>query len=108
MSEDHVAGSGLRFDLSVNLGQVLTATAMILSVVAAYFAIRSDIRDHEGRIARVEQSVINQDVLNQKAGDSLGSIKTDIAVIRDRLERASSERQDMIRSLTPREVPPRP
>lgn len=109
MSEDNTSSKGLRFDLSINLGQVLTAVSMILSVMTAYFAIRSDLRDHESRIAGVEQSVLNQEQFNSKAIDTLGSIKTDIAVIRDRLERAAVRSDILQRNESQqREVPPRP
>ena len=82
MSENPV-----RFDNTVNLGQVLTALSMIASLVAAYFLIKSDIRNHEDRIVRVEQSVNAQNQINVETTKSLGEIKTGVAVIQDRLER---------------------
>lgn len=77
----------IKFDNTVNLGQVLTALSMIASLVAAYFLIKSDIRNHEDRIVRVERSVSQQDALNVETTKSLGEIKTGVAVIQDRLER---------------------
>jgi hypothetical protein len=82
MSENPV-----RFDNTVNLGQILTALSMIASLVAAYFLIKSDIRNHEDRIVRVEQSVNSQNQINVETTKSLGEIKTGVAVIQDRLER---------------------
>lgn len=77
----------VRFDNTVNLGQILTALSMIASLVAAYFLIKSDIRNHEDRIVRVEQSVNSQNQINVETTKSLGEIKTGVAVIQDRLER---------------------
>ena len=77
----------LRFDNTVNLGQIITALSMVLSLVAAYFLIKSDIRNHEDRIVRVEQSVSEQNKINVETTKGLGEIKTGVAVIQDRLER---------------------
>lgn len=77
----------VKFDNTVNLGQILTALSMMLSLVAAYFLIKSDIRNHEDRIVRVEQSVNSQNEINVETTKSLGEIKTGVAVIQDRLER---------------------
>lgn len=77
----------VKFDATVNLGQVITAISMIFSVVAAYFVLKSDIRDHEGRIVRVENTIEQQQVTNKTTNDSLNKIEVGVAVIRDRLER---------------------
>lgn len=82
MSENPV-----KFDNTVNLGQIITAVSMVLSLVAAYFLIKSDIRNHEDRIVRVEQSVGEQNRINVETSNRLGEIKTGVAVIQDRLER---------------------
>jgi hypothetical protein len=79
----------IRFDNTVNLGQVLTALSMIASLVAAYFLIKSDIRNHEDRIVRVEQFVTGQNAANVENSKSLADIKTGVAVIQDRLERST-------------------
>lgn len=83
MSEDNP----VRFDNTVNLGQILTALSMVLSFVAAYFLIKSDIRNHEDRIVRVELFANEQNKINVETTKGLGEIKTGVAVIQDRLER---------------------
>lgn len=79
----------VKFDNTVNLGQILTALSMIASLVAAYFLIKSDIRNHEDRIVRVEQSINVQNHINVETTKSLGEIKTGVAVIQDRMERTT-------------------
>lgn len=81
----------VRFDSTINLGQVITAISMVLSVIAAYYALKSDIQDHETRITRTEKDLARQFDALDKTVDSLSSIKQDIAVIRDRFERKSPQ-----------------
>lgn len=91
--------SPVKFDSTINLGHIITGATTLFTIIAAYFILKGDIRDHESRIVRAEQYINQQATVNQNTTMSLNEIKTGVAVIRDRLERSNVG--------GPREVPPR-
>lgn len=72
---------GLQFDKTINLGHVLTIITLIAAFTGAYTAYQVTITNHEDRITRLENQTNN-----------IWSIKQDVAVIKDRIERLSSGR----------------
>ena len=76
---------GVRLDLTVNLGQIITAVTMFVAVVSAYWALQSDIRLNQTRIHSNHQAVARQTSKMDQVVTALNAIKTDIAVIRYRL-----------------------
>ena len=86
MSVFEMDEQGVRLDLSINLGQILTAVAMLISVVSAYWALSTQIALNEARVANNEMAITNQQHSLSEAIKVLGDIKTDIAVIRYRFD----------------------
>lgn len=74
---------GLRFDKTVSLGHVLTAASMLTGIAVAYTTYMVTITDHERRIELLEKQL---SVTIQQM-NTMWSIKQDVAVIKDRLER---------------------
>ncbi len=89
MSMPPVEEHHMRFDRTVNLGQILTLVAMIFAGIAAWFNMKADMRLQEERIERLEKGYANQWEQIRATTDALSSIRTDIAVIRDRMERST-------------------
>ena len=89
MSMPPVEQHHMRFDKTVNLGQILTLIAMLMAGVAAWFAMKSDLRSQEERIERLELSAKTQWEQVRQTSENLNKIATDIAVIRDRMERSN-------------------
>ena len=79
-----IRGKQVKFDPTVNLGHILTAAAMILSVFIAYTQIQVTLRDHETRITAVERNVDRQITVNQSILATLGTIREDIATLKER------------------------
>jgi hypothetical protein len=77
----------VRFDWTINFGQLLTLLAMVASVVTAYYMLKGEIANHEYRLTAMERFTLEQIKLNGENTNSLGEIKTGVAVIKDRLER---------------------
>ena len=76
-------GKGLQFDATISLGHVLTIATMVCALVVAYATYRESFRDHENRITMLErQYVVFTDQMK-----TIGSIREDVAVIKDRTER---------------------
>lgn len=96
---DKPKDSSVKFDSTINLGHIITGGTTIFAIIAGYFVLKSDIRDHESRLSRAEQYITQQGITNQNTNVSLNEIKTGVAVIRDRLERSNVG--------GPREVSPR-
>jgi uncharacterized protein YxeA len=91
--EDETGLRSIKFDMAINLGQVLTLVSMLFTVIAAYFAIKGTINDHEGRIVRLEQSFVRSAVDSERTTTQLNNISTVVAIIRDRQERDIKDRQ---------------
>jgi hypothetical protein len=81
----------VKFDPTVNLGHIISAIVMIISMIATYFALKSDIRDHESRLTVVEEAYKSQHITNNSTRDALNKIETGVAVIRDRMERVPAK-----------------
>lgn len=93
MEERPSKEGSLHFDRTVSLGHVLTIVALMSSLVGAYVAYKVTISNHEDRISRLETLMLQQLNTNQDQVNSLWSIKQDVAVIKDRIERFSSSHQ---------------
>lgn len=77
---------GVRLDLTINLGQVITAVAMLVSLVSAYWALSTQIALNEARVSNNQMAIVGQQKDIRMAVETLQAIKTDIAVIRFRLD----------------------
>jgi energy-converting hydrogenase Eha subunit H len=74
------------FDLSINLGQIITAVTIIVAIISAYFALNSRNEIEEIRITRNEEMIQRQQDQSKRMLDTLSAIQQDIAVIRYRLD----------------------
>lgn len=90
MSVPPVEQPHMRFDWTLNLGQILTLAAMIIAGLAAWFNMKTDLRLHEERIERLETQYKTQWEQVRTTSENLNKIATDIAVIRDRMERSNT------------------
>jgi hypothetical protein len=86
--------SGMHFDKTINVGQIITMGVMLVGIVAAYYSIRYDVELvktlHEDRIGRLEATQHAQKDTNQQMLETLTAIKTDIAVMRIQMSRADA------------------
>ena len=72
----------MRFDPTVNIGQLLSAVVILAAVVSAYFTLRTDIQLHDQRIGKLEELAAQQKTRGDEAVRALHDIKTNIAVLR--------------------------
>lgn len=87
MSMQGVEGQGLRFDNTINLGHILTIGAILMGMALAYTTYALTVSDHDSRLRYLETVMKTQQVYNVDTNSALWTIKQDVAVIRDRLER---------------------
>ena len=78
-------------DRTVNLGHILTISAMIVAVFGAYYNVKGDIREHSIRITNAETNISQSLVISQKLLTEIAAIRQDIAVIRERIDRPFNE-----------------
>ena len=83
----------LRFDRTLNLGHVLTIFTLLGTMGIAYATYSVTVAGHDLRLRFLEAQVSTLTNLNVELKAALASIKQDVAVIRDRLER-QVERQN--------------
>lgn len=79
--------SGIKFDGTVNLGHLLTIATLISMMVAAYATYKVTINSHDTRLGMLEAQMKSQEGYNLSTSTALYSIKQDVAIIKDRLEK---------------------
>lgn len=80
----------LRFDTTVNLGHILTILTISATVALAYTAYRVEVTELTTRVTILENISKTQEATTI----AVHSIRSDIAIMRDRLERMESERHE--------------
>lgn len=87
----------IEIEPKVNLGHILIMIGMIGSGVSAYVAAKVTLNDHANTLAGHSQKLIEfermidkQGTRNQEMNDTLWGIKSDIAIIRQRVEMLKS------------------
>jgi NAD/NADP transhydrogenase beta subunit len=80
----------LRFDTSINLGHILTMLTIGGAIALAYTAYRVEVTELSTRVTILE----NVSKTQEATTIAVHSIRSDIAIMRDRLERFESERQE--------------
>jgi len=76
----------MTLDWSINIGQIFTAIGLIWAMITAYYVIKSDIRQIEGRLSSIEEVVKDRPAADAKIAAEIASIHQLVAVIKDRLE----------------------
>lgn len=92
MGERPSEKQSLHFDRTISVGHIITVLTLISAFVGAYAAYKVTITDHESRLIRLETMVLQQINSNEAQNNSLWSIKQDVAVIKDRIERFSDRK----------------
>ncbi len=76
----------MRFDFTISIGHIIIALSAVVSAVAAYYAITSQIAIQQERISVSEATNTAQNTKIDTMVDALNSIRTDIAIIRYRVD----------------------
>lgn len=73
-----------RFDMTLNLGHVLTVLSIIGSVFVAYMNIVRTVDNHELRIEAVEKQLDTTTAFQSQVLSTLSTIREDIATLKER------------------------
>lgn len=77
----------IKFDGTVNLGHILTIGTLVSMMAVAYATYKVSMNDHDSRLTFLENQMKSQDAYNVSTSSTLYSIKQDVAIIKDRLEK---------------------
>lgn len=77
----------LKFDWTMNLGHLMMILTMVLAAVAAYATARVTLSEHEARISALEIGISSVRTTSSDLTATLYTIRQDVAVIRDRMDR---------------------
>lgn len=78
----------LRYDSTINLGHILTMITVFATVALAYTAYRVEVTEIGTRVTILESLAKTQEATTI----AVHAIRSDIAIMRDRLERVDRER----------------
>ena len=81
----------VNFDNTVNLGHLLIVGTVLASAISTYIALRITINEHDFRISRAENESKIQNTQLQNIQNSIWNIQSDVAVIKDRMNRADKK-----------------
>lgn len=79
---------GVSFDRTISLGHVLTIMSIVGATIGGYVTYRLTIAEHDVRLRNLEQQMQHQMDVYGSLNTMMYNIRQDVAVIRDRLERA--------------------
>ena len=79
----------MKFDWTFNLGHILIMLGMIFSGASIYIGIATKMTGYEFRLSVLERSSVGQETQNSQIMQQLGQVQRDVAVVKDRLERAT-------------------
>lgn len=79
-----------RFDSTINLGHVLTMVTISAAIALAYTAYRVEVTELGTRVTILESLAKTQEATTI----AVHAIRSDIAIMRDRLERVDRERME--------------
>ena len=74
------------FDLSINLGHVITIATLLGTMGVAYSTYSVTVHSHDMRLRYVENQVQSVVSTNTELTKSMYSLRQDVAIIRDRVE----------------------
>jgi hypothetical protein len=75
----------MQFDYTINIGQIVTLVSFFGGLVAAWYAVKSDLRSIDARVVNVERDTRGQIEQNARIIGEVGAVRQDVAVIRDRV-----------------------
>ena len=78
---------GITFNLSINLGHLLTIGTLLITMGAAYSTYAVTVHSHDMRLRFLEAQVQSLVHVNNELTANMYTLRQDVAVIRDRVER---------------------
>lgn len=81
-----------KLDPTINVGHILIIMSVAASVLFAYTDLRAVDAAHNTRLLAVEKTASNNSADNKVLLNTLSDIKSDLAVIKDRSDRAENLR----------------
>lgn len=78
---------GISFDLSINLGHVLTIATLLCTLAVAYATYLVTVNSLDMRLRYVETHIQNIASVNYELTTAMHTLRQDVAIIRDRIER---------------------
>ena len=78
---------GVTFNLSINLGHLLTIGTMLVTMGVAYSTYAVTVHSHDMRLRFLEAQVQSLVHVNAELTTNIYNLRQDVAVIRDRVER---------------------
>jgi len=79
--------SGMHFEKTINLGHVFTIITLLGMGATAYTTYRVTVVEHDTRLSTLEKNFLLQMSRNNDITVTIYKMQSDIAVIRDRIER---------------------
>jgi hypothetical protein len=76
----------VNFDLSINLGHVLTIATLLGTMGVAYATYSVTVHSHDLRLRFVESQVQSLVNTNKELTTTMYTLRQDVAIIRDRIE----------------------
>jgi len=76
----------IEIDSKVNLGHILIMVGMLGSGISAYVAAKVTLNEHQSRLENIEKAVEKYNTRAEDLNNSLWGIKSDIAIIRQKVE----------------------
>lgn len=89
MSMSEVEGPKLplpKFDWTINLGHLLTISAMLIALATAYTTYQVTINDHDSRLRSLERQTLMLDGRTSDIYKVLSDIRQDLAIIKYRMD----------------------
>lgn len=77
----------MQVENKISLGNVLTILVLVGGLFASYYTMQGRIGEHEIRIKALEEALRTQNGQIALINDNINSMKQDLAIIRDRMER---------------------
>jgi uncharacterized protein YacL (UPF0231 family) len=78
-------GNGLRFDLRVTLGNVLTIVAMVATLVGAWFSLKTEVMSDTITINQIRESNDRSEDTRKRIIQSLQDVNTELGKIEQAL-----------------------
>ena len=97
MSVPELEKPQMQFDAKISLGNVLTLLTLVGGFIASYYAMKASIANHEWRLLALEDRVRVQWNTSANISNDINSIKQDVAIIRDRMERVKEKVDERIK-----------